>query len=202
MTRGAIGSSIKDQLTDPEGSIWLTIACDVLPRVRRELRRRYGIDRRWLSSDDAVLSAFRTLFRRMHSGKANAYPLESLDDLESLLFAIAHRKLIGAYRTRQRETRHAPQVMELRRAVGVDLRELSVALVELMDQLLEADYERTILREKMNGSKELAIAEVLRRNSGVPWSKYMVREAWRRFRKRARRRLGWLLDDMDWNPSR
>ena len=38
---------------------------------------------------------------------------------------------------------------------------LSVALVELIDQLLEADYERIILREKMNGSKELAIAEFL-----------------------------------------
>ena len=37
MTRGAIGSSIKEQLADPEGSIWLTIAGDVLPRVRREL---------------------------------------------------------------------------------------------------------------------------------------------------------------------
>jgi hypothetical protein len=197
MTQGAIGSSIKEQLADPEGSIWLTIAGDVLPRVRRELHRRYGIDRRWLSSDDAALSAFRTLFRRMHSGKANSYPLESLDDLESLLLAIAHRKLVGAYRIKQRETRHAPRVVEVRRAVGVDLRELSVALVELMDQLLETDYERIILREKMNGSKEQAIAEVLRRNSGVPWSKYMVREAWRRLRKRARQRLGWLLDDKD-----
>jgi DNA-directed RNA polymerase specialized sigma24 family protein len=138
----------------------------------------------------------------MHAGKANSYPLESLDDLESLLFAIAHRKLINAYRTKQRETRHAPQVVEVRRVAGVDLPELSVALVELMDQLLEADYERIILREKMNGSKELAIAEVLRRNSGVPWSKYMVREAWRRLRKRARRRFGWMLDEMDLNPSR
>src|SRR4051794_35462569 len=110
MTRGAIGSSIKEQLTDPEGSIWLTIAGDILPRVRRELRRRYGIDRRWLSSDDAVLSAFRTLFRRLHAGKVSSYPLKSLDDLESLLFAIAHRKLISAYRIKQRETRHAPQV--------------------------------------------------------------------------------------------
>jgi DNA-directed RNA polymerase specialized sigma24 family protein len=201
MTPRAIGSSIKEQLTDPDGSIWLTIAGDILPRVRRELRRRYGIDRRWLSSDDAVLSAFRTLFRRLHAGKASSYPLESLDDLESLLFAIAHRKLISAYRTKQRETRHAPQVVEVRRVLGVDADELSVSLVELIDQLLEVDYERTIFREKMNGSNEQTIAQLLHRESGVPWSKYMVREAWRRFRKRARRQIGALVNEMNSNLS-
>jgi hypothetical protein len=169
MTRGAIGSSIKEQLTDPEGNIWLTIAGDVLPRVRRELRRRYGIGRRWLSSDDAVLSAFRTLFRRLRAGKLNSYTLESLEDLESLLFVIAHRKLMSAYRTEQRETRHAPQVVEVRRVLGVDADELSVSLVELMDQLLEADYERTIFREKMNGSNEQTIDRRLHRERGVAW---------------------------------
>ena len=69
----------------------------------------------------------------------------------------------------------------------------NVSLVELMDQLLEDDYERTIFREEMNGSNEQTIAELLRRTSGVPWSKYMVSEGWRRFRKRARRRIGALV---------
>jgi len=190
MAHGAIGSSLKEQLSDPTGSIWLTIAGDVLPRVRSELRRRFGIERRWISPDDAVLSACRTLFRRLKSGQGASYSLETLDDLESLLFAVAHHKLISALRIKERESRHAPRVVEARHEIVEQPDQISVSLVELMDQLLEDDYERTIFREKMNGSNELAIAELLRRTSGVPWSKYMVREAWRRFRKRARRRIG------------
>jgi hypothetical protein len=193
MTHGAIGSSLKEQLTDPTGSIWLTIAGDVLPRVRCELRRRFGIDRRWVSSDDAVLSACRTLFRRLRSGQGASYPLETLDDLESLLFAVAHHKLISSFRIKERELKHAPRVVDARLAVVEEPEQISVSLVELMDQLLEDDYERTIFREKMNGSNEQTIAELLRATSGVPWSKYMVRETWRRFRKRARRRIGALV---------
>jgi hypothetical protein len=196
MTHGALGSSLKEQLIDPTGSIWLTIAGDVLPRVRCELRRRFGIDRRWISPDDAVLSACRTLFRRLQAGQGASYPLETLDDLESLLFAVAHHKLISALRVKEREARHAPRVVEARHEVVEEPDQISAFLIELMDQLLEDDYERTIFREKMNGSNEQTIAELLCRTSGVPWSKYMVREAWRRFRKRARRRIGALVKGM------
>jgi hypothetical protein len=196
MTHGAPGSSLKEQLTDPGGNIWLTIAGDVLPRVRSELRRRFGIERRWISPDDAVLSACRTLFRRLQAGQGASYPLETLDDLESLLFAVAHHKLISALRIKERESRHAPWVVEARNEVVEEPDQISNSLVELMDQLLEGDYERTIFREKMNGSNEQTIAELLHRANGVPWSKYMVREAWRRFRKRARRRIGALVKGM------
>src|SRR4051794_8070988 len=165
MTHGAPGSSLKEQLTVPMGRIWLAIAGDVLPGVRCELRRRFGIERRWISPDDAVLSAWRTFFRRLRSGQGASYPLESLDDLESLLFAVAHHKLISALRIKERESRHAPRVVEARHEIGEEPDQISVSLVELMDQLLEDDYERTIFREKMNGSNEQTIAELLRRTS-------------------------------------
>ena len=116
--------------------------------------------------------------------------METFDDLESLLFAVAHHKLVSALRIKERESRHAPRVADARRELDDEPDQISVSLVELLDQLLEDDYERMIFREKMNGSNEQTIAELLRRSSGVPWSKYMVREAWRRFRKRARRRIG------------
>jgi len=196
ITHGAPGSSLKEQLTDPRGRIWLIIAADVLPKVRCELRRRFGIERRWISPDDAVLSACRTLFRRLQAGQGASYSLETLDDLESLLFAVAHHKLISALRIKGRESRHASRVVDARREIVQEPDEIGASLVELLDQLLEDDYERTIFREKMNGSNEQAIAELLRQSSGVPWSKYMVREAWRRFRKRARRRIGALVRGM------
>jgi hypothetical protein len=196
MTNGALRSSLKEQLTDPTGRIWLTIAGDVLPRVRCELRRRFGIERRWISTDDAILSACRTLFRRLQGGQGASYPLETLDDLESLLFAVAHHKLISALRIKKRESRHAPRIVESRQEIVEEPEQISVSLAELIDQLLEDDYERTIFREKMSGSNEQSIAELLFRSSGVPWSKYMVREAWRRFRKRARRRIGALVKGM------
>jgi hypothetical protein len=74
-------------------------------------------------------------------------------------------------------------------------------LIELMDQLLEADYEKTIFREKMNGSNEQTIADLLRQSSGVRRSKSMVREAWRRFRKRARRPIGALVKAVGHSPG-
>jgi hypothetical protein len=197
MIHGTRGRSLREQLANPEGSIWLTIAGDILPKVRRELRRRFGIERRWISPEDAVLSACRTFFRRLQGGQAASYPLDTLDDLEALLFVVAHRKLVSAIRVNDRESRHAPRVMGARREAVEEPDEISVFLIDLLDQLLETDYERAIFREKMKGTRERLIAEILHRADGVPWSRYMVREAWRRFRKRARRRIAEVVEAME-----
>ena len=115
---GRLGSSLKEQLTVPMGRIWLAIAGDVLPGCAASCAGGSGIERRWISPDDAVLSACRTFFRRLGRGRGPPTRWKALDDLESLLFAVAHHKLISATTpTKERESRHVPRVVEVRHEI-------------------------------------------------------------------------------------
>ena len=182
-------SSLKNRLTLSDEAVWLIVAEQILPRVRRELTRRFGVDRRWVNAEDAALSACRTVYRRLKTGQAATYPIENLDDLEILLFAIAHRKLVDAIRATARESRHASRVADVQHVIEAESEQIREHLIERVEQLLETDAERMIFREKMSGATEEAIAGILCKSSGVPWSKYMVREAWRRFRQRIGRQV-------------
>jgi DNA-directed RNA polymerase specialized sigma24 family protein len=190
---------LKDRLGNSDTDVWLVVAGVILPRVREGLRWRFGVETRWVSADEAVHSAVRTVLRRLKSGQAASYPLETLDDLEAVLYAIARRKLIDSLRATSREARLAPRVLDRRAGGdgdgdGGNADQISESLLDLVGRLLKSDAERTIFREKMRGAGESAIAETLRTETGVPWSKFMVREAWRRFRARARRRINDLLE--------
>jgi hypothetical protein len=194
MSSESSGDSLKDRLSNSDQDVWLVVAGDVLPRVREGLRKRFGVESRWVSADEAVISAVRTILRRLKNGQAASYPLETLDDMEAVLHAIARRKLIDAYRATSMEVKHAARVLDTRAEARNDADQVSRSLLDLVSRLLKSDFERTIFREKMNGAGETAIAETLRNETGVPWSKFMVREAWRRFRQRARKQIALLLE--------
>jgi DNA-directed RNA polymerase specialized sigma24 family protein len=170
---------LKSTLTRGDEETFEKVYADVLPRVIQAARRRFGDGIRWYAPEDAASSAVRTIYRRLKEGQLGE--LNTWKDVEDLLVAVAHRKYVDKLRRDSAECRAKERIARDSLAVEESHAE-AMDVLRLLDEIPQDDVERAVLRGKLNGDNEEAIARGLAEQTGEPWSKYMVRRIWEKLR--------------------
>src|SRR3954452_6756593 len=97
MAKDRSDDTLKSRLLRGDEEEWGVVYAEIVPRAVAKVRGTFGPGRRWVSAEDAVDSACRTMYRRLSEGLL-AHGLNSYDDLLNLLVAVARNKIIDQLR--------------------------------------------------------------------------------------------------------
>src|SRR5579863_2577373 len=139
MAPSASGNSFVERLRARDEVVWTYIETKVIPKVVKALRRWFGPGRGWHDLEGFVRSAERTGYRRLREkADATLETLESYEDFEKWLVAVARNKFAMALRRGQVEAKH----QEFLRAANVPDKALAAELERLGDETAEEVVSR------------------------------------------------------------